>query len=174
MREDFGHRLAIDSIGDGERVELMADDAERLAVAQRLGLLSLQRLEAHATLRRNGAEVRAEGRIRAALEQSCIATGEPVAEHVDEAFDVKFVPAPDGVRADEEIELDSDDCDIVFYDGGAIDLGESIADTLALSLDSYPRSADAESALKDAGVVSEAEAGPFAALAKLRFGKSKS
>jgi hypothetical protein len=64
------------------------------------------------------------------------------------------------------------DCDVVFHDGSAIDLGGAIADTLALSIDPYPRSAGAESALKEAGVLGEAEAGPFAALAKLKRGDS--
>jgi hypothetical protein len=37
-----------------------------------------------------------------------------------------------------------------------------------LALDPYPRSAGADAALKEAGVLSEIEAGPFAALAKLK------
>ena len=65
------------------------------------------------------------------------------------------------------------DCDVVFHDGSAIDLGEAIADTLALSLDPYPRSAGADAALKEAGVLTEAEAGPFAALAKLKRSDSE-
>jgi len=56
----------------------------------------------------------------------------------------------------------------VFHDGAAIDLGGAIADTLALALDPYPRSAAAETALREAGVLSEEEAGPFAALAQLK------
>jgi uncharacterized metal-binding protein YceD (DUF177 family) len=59
---------------------------------------------------------------------------------------------------------------VVFYDGAAIDLGTAIADTLALSLDPYPRSASADAALKEAGVLSEEQASPFAVLAKLKTG----
>jgi hypothetical protein len=51
-----------------------------------------------------------------------------------------------------------------------IDLGTAIADTLALSLDPYPRSAGAETALKAAGVMTEEEASPFAVLAQLKRG----
>lgn len=168
IRDEFGHRLTLERIGDGERVDLSADDAERTQIATRLGLVSLARLDAHATLSRKGKCVRACGRIRASLEQSCVATGEPVAEHVDEPFELVFVPAPQNGRHDEEVELAAEDCDVVFYDGASIDLGTAIADTLALSIDPYPRSAGADSALEEAGVLSEAEAGPFAALAKLR------
>ena len=69
---------------------------------------------------------------------------------------------------DEEVELKADDLDTSFHDGAAIDLGTAVADTLALELDPYPRSANAEEALREAGVVSEEEAGPFAALAALK------
>ena len=49
---------------------------------------------------------------------------------------------------------------MVFHDGAAIDLGSAIADTLALSLDPYPRSAGADAALKEAGVLSEERSQP--------------
>lgn len=170
MRDDFAHRLPLDRIRDGDRIDLVADEAERLAIAERLRLVSLDRLEAHAALEREGERVRAKGRVRAALEQNCVATGEPVAEHVDEAFELLFVPEPRGGTPDEEIELKPEECDIVFYEGGAIDLGSAVADTLALSMNPYPRTAGAEAALREAGVLSEEQAGPFAALAKLRKG----
>ncbi|HYI42327.1 MAG TPA: DUF177 domain-containing protein [Sphingomicrobium sp.] len=168
--EDFAHRLRLDTIAAGQRLDLVAGEAERKAVAKRLRLASLERLEAHAVLERDGSQVRARGRVKAALEQSCIATGEPVPEHVDEPFDIKFLPSPADSTPDDEIELGAEDCDVVFYDGQAIDLGEAIADTLALAMQPYPRSPNAEAALRQAGVVPEEQAGPFAALAKLKRG----
>lgn len=170
MIEDFAHRLVLDRIRDGERIDLAADDHERKAIAERLDLPSIDRLEAHASLARDGATVRAAGRVAASLEQRCVVTGEPVAAHIDEPFDIAFVPEPRTGDVLEEVELRPEDCDIVFHDGAAIDLGTAIADTLALSLDPYPRSASAEAALRDAGVLSEEEAGPFAVLARLKKG----
>ena len=165
---DFGHRLPLNQIRDGERVELTADETERRSIADRLGLRSLDRLEAHAALERKGEIVRARGRIRASLCQSCVVTNDPVDAHVDEAFELIFLPEPQSRSGDEGIELGAADCDTVFHDGSAIDLGEAIADTLALSLDPYPRSAGAEAALKEAGVLTEEQASPFAALARLK------
>ncbi|MCL6698750.1 DUF177 domain-containing protein [Sphingomonas sp. NSE70-1] len=165
---DFAHRLALDQIRDGDRLDIVADDEERAAVADRLGLLNLDRFEAHAVLTRDGQKVRANGRLKAALDQSCVATGDPVPAHVDEPFDLLFVPEPKGGGADDEIELGAGELDTVFHDGSAIDLGSAIADTLSLSLDPYPRSAGADAALKEAGVMSEEEASPFAALAALK------
>lgn len=169
-RDGFAHRLRLDSVCDGERLDLVADESERQAIAERLGLASLERFDAHVTLDRDGSRIHARGRIRAALSQSCVATGDPVAEHVDEPFEVTFLPEPKPARPDEEVELAAEDCDVVFHDGAAIDLGTALADTLALSVNPYPRSAGAEAALKEAGVLSEEQAGPFAALAKLRKG----
>ena len=168
MTDEFAHRLPLNQIRDGERIELSADEAERARVAERLGLRSLDRLEAHASLERKGEVVRVRGRLKASLRQSCAVTGDPVEAHADEPFDIYFLPEPTTGSSDEEVELVGADCDVVFHDGSAIDLGGAIADTLALGLDPYPRSAGAEAVLKEAGVLSEAEAGPFAALAKLK------
>jgi uncharacterized metal-binding protein YceD (DUF177 family) len=168
MTDRFAHHLRLDQLRDGERLDLVADEAERRDVAKRLGLASLERLEAHVCIGRTGDMVRAEGRLTAALDQECVVTREPVAAHIDEPFAIMFVPEPPVGGDDEEIELGAADCDTVFYDGAAIDLGGAIADTLALSLNPYPRSASAEVALREAGVMSEEQASPFAVLAKLR------
>lgn len=169
MSDRFAHALRLDRIRDGERIDLVADDAERAAVAKRLRLQQIDRFDAHAALTREGAAVRARGRLLATVEQSCVITGEPLHARLDEPFDIVFAPAPDDASPDEELELSPEDCDMVFYDGGAIDLGSAIADTLALALDPYPRSARADAELKDAGVMTEAEASPFAVLAKLKI-----
>jgi uncharacterized metal-binding protein YceD (DUF177 family) len=168
MSDRFAHHLRLDQIRDGERIDIVANDAERATVATRLDLPALDRLEAHATLTKTGDIVRASGRLSAALSQSCVVTNEPVPAHVDEPFELVFMPEPAEVGPDEEIELGESDCDVVFYDGAAIDFGTAVADTLALSLDPYPRSAGADAALKEAGVLTEEQASPFAALAALK------
>jgi uncharacterized metal-binding protein YceD (DUF177 family) len=167
MSDDFTHRLRLDQLRDGERIELVADEKERTAIAKRLDLEKLERLEAHAALSRMGDVVRARGRVAASLDQRCVVTGDRVAAHIDEPFEITFVPEPEP-NAEEEIELGAADCDTIFHDGAGIELGSAIADTLALALDPYPRSAGAEAALKEAGVLNEEQAGPFAALAQLK------
>lgn len=168
MSECFGHQLRLDQIRSGERIDLVASDSERQAIARDLGLGALTRLDAHAMLERKGEEVRATGRVQASLTQSCVVTGDSVAGHVDEPFDLKFVAETHDLAPDSEIELGPEDCDIVFHDGAAIDLGQAVVDTLALNIDPFPRSAGADAALKEAGIMTEAEASPFAALAALK------
>lgn len=168
MTDRWAHQLRLDQIRDGDRLELSADEAERRAIAERLGLPGIERLDAHVALSRTGDVVRAAGRLVASLEQSCVVTGDPVAANVDEPFSLMFVPEPAAGGPDEEIELGEAECDMVFHDGATIDLGTAIADTLALSLDPYPRSAGADAALREAGVMTEEQASPFAALAQLK------
>ena len=163
----FAHQLNLQQIRDGERIDLSADETECAAIAERLRLAGLSRFDAHVVLGRDGERVTASGRIKAQLEQNCIATGEPVPAAVDEPFELLFLPEPKS-DPDEEIELSEEDCDIVFHDGQTIDLGTALADTLALALDPYPRSPQADEALREAGVLSEEQAGPFAALAALK------
>jgi uncharacterized metal-binding protein YceD (DUF177 family) len=174
VTDSFAHHLRIDHIRDGELFELTADEAERNEVAKRLGLQALSRLEARAMLHRKDQVVHAEGRVTASLDQDCVITGDPVPAHIDEPFEIVFMPEPEVGRSEEETELAPADCDTVFHDGSIIDLGAAIADTLALALDPFPRSAGADAALKEAGVLTEAEASPFAVLAQLRDGRDSS
>ena len=95
-------------------------------------------------------------------------TGTGVPARVEETFEITFRPQPSGTGGDDEIELSEGEMDVVFYDGGAVDLGEAVAETLSLALDPYPRAPEAIDVLKAAGVKSEEEAGAFGALASLR------
>lgn len=165
----FRDDLRLNAIRDGDRLHLVASDEDRAAIADRLGLEALDRLEAEIVLTREGDVVKVDGRVTAKAAQACIATGEPVPETVDEPVVLRFVPAPGaGGDPDEEIELGEDEMDVVFHDGQVIALGDALADTLSLALDPYPRSPGAEAVLREAGVMSEEEAGPFSALAALK------
>ncbi|RJF93599.1 YceD family protein [Sphingomonas cavernae] len=165
---EFSRVVRIDTIGDSPRtIAVAADDAERTALARRFGLIAIAHLEGNAALVRVAGGISARGRIAAQVEQSCVATGESVPAEIDEPFALKFVTVSGDVPAD-EVELSEGELDIVEFDGQAVDLGEALAQTLALALDPFPRSADADATLKAAGVMSEDEAGPFGALAALK------
>lgn len=166
---EFSRPVRIDTLGaEPRRLAIEADAAERSALAKRFGLPGIASLEASADLVRKGVEIVATGRLAASVTQSCVASGEPVEARVDEPFELVFRPGPEQGRPDEEVELSEAELDVVFYEGASIDLGEAVAESLALSLDPYPRSPDADAALKAAGVKSEEEAGPFSALAALK------
>ncbi len=166
---EFSRTVRVDTLGAApRRIEIAADESERAALARRFGFVEIDRLEAEAAVAIRGDVVTAEGSIRAGVTQSCVATGEPVGEVVETPFAVEFRPHPKTSGPEEEIELQDGELDVVFYDGGAVDLGEAVAETLSLSVTSYPRAPGAEEHLREAGVKSEAEAGPFGALAGLK------
>jgi len=169
---EFSRLYRLDSLStEPVRVEIEAGPEECEALARRFELVALGSLTAEAELRRSGDHATAVGKLRATVTQSCVGSGEPVQAAVEEDFRVDFRPLPADVRP-EEIELGEGELDVVFYEGGAIDLGEAVAQTLLLGLDPYPRSPTAEAALREAGVKSEEEArmesSPFAALAALK------
>ena len=102
--------------------------------------------------------------------QACVASGAPVRATLAAPFAILFRPQTAATGGNEEIELSASEMDVVFYDQASIDVGEAVAETLALSLDPWPRSPDADAILREAGVKAEEEEekGPFAALASLK------
>jgi uncharacterized metal-binding protein YceD (DUF177 family) len=164
---EFSRPERIDAIGERARiVAIAADEAERAALAARFGLMSVDALAAELTLRREVAGIAARGRVTAAVVQACVVTDAPVPARIDEPVALLFVP--EGGVANEEVELSAEDLDVVPYTGGAIDLGEAAAETMALALDPFPRAPGAEAALREAGVLTEEEAKPAGALAGLK------
>jgi uncharacterized metal-binding protein YceD (DUF177 family) len=164
---EFSRIERADTIGAEPRgVAITADADERGALARRFDLIAIDRLTASYTLRRDAAGIAAEGRVMADVIQACSITGDPLTATIDEPVALRFVES--GESGAEAVELVDGDLDVVPYDGGAIDLGETAAETMALALDPFPRGPGADAALREAGVLSEEEAGPFGALAVLK------
>ncbi|MGC2854223.1 YceD family protein [Novispirillum sp. DQ9] len=156
---------------EGRHMRLEADEGERAALAKRFDLVALDDL--HAEVRAKpfaaGELVRLSGSLNARVTQTCGITLAPVVSDVTGEFDMTFSFAaqePEGL----EIELDAEGEDppepIV---DGVIDVGEVVAEQLALLIDPFPRAPGAEFTppAEDDGVA----LGPFAALAALRKGK---
>jgi uncharacterized metal-binding protein YceD (DUF177 family) len=166
---EFSRTVPVEALDDTpRRLEVQAEEVERINLARRFGLIAIDRLAAELALTRSGTEVAARGTLSAAVTQACVATGAPVEAALEASFEILFRPQPRIARGDEEVELSESELDVVFYDGAAVDVGEAVAETLSLNLEPYPRAPEAGEALKAAGVKSEEEAGPFGALASLR------
>ena len=142
---------------------------ECAALAKRFGLVRIERLEALISLARQGSRIAATGTLSAAIVQSCAVSGEDLPVAIDEPLSLRFVPET-GHSGDEEIELSAEACDEVPYTGTSFDLGEEVAQSLALAIDPFAIGPAAEAARKSAGLLGQGESGPFAALAALRKG----
>ena len=168
MTPEFSRRVAIDHIGSGgHKIGIAADEAECANLAKRFGWTRIERLAANANLLARAGGVDAMGTLTATIERACVASGDPVHENVEEAFAIHFLrersePAPESGPESGEMELNEDDLDIVEFDGAAVDVGEAVAQTLALSVTPFPRSPAAEAKLRAAGVLAEGEVGSAA------------
>lgn len=147
-------------------IELEATPEEREALAARFGLVAIAHLEAKLTLHRDGDKVEAEGHMLADIVQSCAVSGDDLPVAVDESLAFCFVP--ETAIEEEEVELEKDELDEISYSGGSLDLGEAVAQSLALAIDPYATGPEADRVRKEAGITDEAASGPFAALAALK------
>ena len=144
---EFSRLIRVDQLADQDTKFAFEGEPEECAqLAERFSLLGLERLDAQVWARRiNGTPVvRARVNFVADVLQSCIATLDPVAAHIDEWFEVEYVPGsnPEG---DKEVVFDvNDDDPPERMQGSQFDIGEAISERLALSLDDYPRKPGAE------------------------------
>ncbi|MBO0711650.1 MAG: DUF177 domain-containing protein [Acetobacteraceae bacterium] len=161
MTPEFSRPVATDRIGpEGLSVVVEAKEAERIALARRLGLPAVQALSCHFDLRRlPGETVAAAGYLTARLVQVCVVSLDEFDAAVEERFLIHFVP--EGRESDDP---DPESPDEIPYSRGVIDLGEAAAEQLALALDPYPRRPDAAMAEQDDTTATH----PFAALAAFR------
>lgn len=138
------HTIRLSDLARGPvTLDVAPGEAERKAIAKRLGLISLPALSARMTIRPwlDGAEV--GGRFEAVVEQECGVTLDPFEQPVSGDIEVRVVPngsphapAPEGP----EMELEADAPDLPDeLDGEEIDLGEYLVEHLALAIDPFPR-----------------------------------
>lgn len=169
---EFSRPFRVDQISAaGSEYKLTAEPAERAALAERFGILSIESLTARVRLKAiaGGTMVHVNGSLTADVTQACVISLEPVPEHVEEEFEMTFAEPPDDEDGTElELSVDEDDPPDHIV-GGAIDAGEIIAEHLALALNPFPRRPDA--AIPEAAQAPEMvdeKPNPFAVLGRLR------
>ena len=171
---ELSRPLATERLGDTVyQTRIVASAAERAALAERFGLVALERLEA--TLRARavgpGRRVRVEGHVDAAVVQTCVVSLEPVRSELGEDFTQLYGLDPVETPAKEvAVAPGAEEDEPEPVGPGGLDLGEAVAQQLALMLDPYPRApgaglaAAADSGAGEAG----GGAGPFEVLRTLK------
>jgi uncharacterized metal-binding protein YceD (DUF177 family) len=152
---------------EGKQVHLVADERERTALAQRFDIVRVDRLEADLVLTRHNRDVAVSGTMRADIVQPCAVSAEDLPVTVEEPIALRFVPAVARPTADEAIELDAEELDEIEYDGTHIDVGEAVAQSLALAIDPFltgPQAAEARRRLAE-----QDKGSAFDALKGLKF-----
>lgn len=175
MSEPFSILLLVAKVpAGGKHVRIETDESQRRAITEALGIVDVEQLKAELEVRPMGAEAfSVRGALTASVVQTDVVTLEPVRQEVSEAIDLSLVPAADDSpskrrRPQQPDAADSDERDV--YRGGRIDLGVIVFEHLALGLDPYPRSPDAEFS---GHIEDDPAAAPsaFAALASLKRDK---
>jgi hypothetical protein len=169
---EFSRRVPVRALpADGKAFRFEATEAERRAIAARLGLPGIDRLEASFTMIPQGNGARARGRFEATIVQHCVVTLEPVTNRVEGEINQVYT-AETGKPADAELVFDAlaeEPPEPLI--GGAAELGELVVEHLALALDPYPRVPGAQADLPREGAgVPET---PFAKLRGAKFSATK-
>jgi len=151
---------------EGRVVEVNADAAERARLAERFDIVRVDSLDAEVTLGKDGAAITADGTLRARVVQSCAISGEDLEVEIDEPLHLRFVP--EGEAVDEEIELEADELDEIPFTGERFDLGEAVAQSLALAIDPFMAGPDADRVRREVGLAEPEKENPFAALKGLK------
>lgn len=164
MAPEFSRPVVLARIPPGGLEErLVAAPAECAALARRFGIPAVNRFAAVLRLRPEpGGTVRVEGQLSAEVVQECVVTLEPVTQAVEEAVTLRILPPGSSFSEDPE------GPDEIEAAGDVADLGEALAEQLALALDPYPRAAGASLDAPGGGEGEEPPHGPFAGLAALR------
>ena len=142
IRPEFSRPLAVERIGStGTELTIEADAEERDALARRFGIAAIHALAARFVAtpwRRGGVELR--GDVAAEVELVSVVSLEPftteVADNIVRYFQAETAPGHHPAVLSVE-SLEDEEPDVI--SGGAIDLGEIAAESLALALDPYPR-----------------------------------
>ena len=176
QQPEFSRQVEIKDIGaEGISLDIEADASEREALARRFGLVSLDRLTASATLSLVSRTLfRVAGSFEAEVVQSCVVTLDPVPARLVESFSALFGEGGPGMAALVDADEEEDEPEPI--EGGAIDLGETVAQHLSLALDPYPRKPGASLPDQFAAGPEGAQSGrvkPFAGLDALKRGRER-
>ncbi|TIX49659.1 YceD family protein [Alteraurantiacibacter aquimixticola] len=167
---EFRRMMDRREISDGP-VALEANEAERAALAERFGLIAIHALTAELTLEPEGDRIAAKGTLAADIVQSCAISGDDLPQRIRENIAFTFVPDIAPAASEEEIELEEGELDEIPYSGIAFDLGEAVAQSLALAIDPYATGPDADTVREEHDLAEKAPSGPLQdALAKLKKG----
>jgi uncharacterized metal-binding protein YceD (DUF177 family) len=160
---EFSRPVPLARLGrDPFRLEIEATPGEREKLAQRFGLLTLDRLAAVVVLsRQSGMSVLMEASFEAEFVQECVVSLEPVRGAVRQCFSLLYGA---GAAAERDIEIDSAEITFEPILGDAIDVAEAVAQELSLALPLFPRDPQAAIAV----LSPESEERPLAALARWR------
>jgi uncharacterized metal-binding protein YceD (DUF177 family) len=170
-RPEFSRPFKVGELGaHGRTISLTANADERNHLARRFDLEAIHSLTADLDVTPLDGELwHVKGSFRADVVQTCVVSLEPVPALVEERLEAIFAPDGEPEPGDRSVVVSFDEVDPPEpIRDGCLDLGELVAERLALALDPYPRATGAELPQDDAG--DQPVDNPFQALGRLLDG----
>lgn len=165
---NFVKLVEISRLKEPQSFALDAPQSALAKVAARLGVPGAGAVSGTISVAPTAEGAQVDGRVSARLTRHCVVTLEPMDEHIDEAFSIRFARE---ARIEGEIELDLDDEWTEPMTGDTLDLADILVQQIALAMDPYPRK---EGAAAPAALAPNPEdVSPFAALKALKPGPGR-
>lgn len=164
---EFSRPLDITRVpAQGSTERISAEPAECEALAVRFGLPAIHRLAAELKVSRwRGEGLRIDGRFSVDLDQTCVVSLEVFRSTLTDTFESYFLPAG-RMAGKDDAAIEEGDAEP--FENGVIDMGEAVAEAVALALDPYPK----KPGVSFADIVDEPapakEENPFARLGSLK------
>ncbi len=190
IKPEYSYVLAADAVTVApKKISLSIDAAEVTALCKRLGITDIRDFEAVIQSKRmaDGCTIHISGAVKAMIEQPCVVTLEPVIEPLDEIFDAYFLDEErvssflkaqrqkkemdEDALQERELPEDHEDPEPII--GGKIDVGELVAQALAVGINPYPRSDEAKKRNPDEPIYKDPDVKVFAVLKDYKFPEGK-
>jgi uncharacterized metal-binding protein YceD (DUF177 family) len=185
MINEFTRHVPIDKVpAKGHKEKIEANEQERVALARRFDLLTLDKFSANIDVQKasGGSRYHVTGDLTATITQKSAVSGEPITKdlrhdidawYVDESHIASFASAKrqkEIIEEGEEHEIRAEADDPEKIQGGVLDIGEVAAQFLGLAIDIYPRGEEEHEGAGDYIEVKpeDAKDNPFAKLAELK------
>ena len=167
--------------GGSDKVSISPDEEALRRLALRLGLVSLDSLQADIAISRKAGEAayHVSGSFKAEVTQNCVVTLEPVSSHIEDEFEAWYADPEAAIsiakarhekltekgHGEQPILEERDDPEELIE--GKIDLGELVTQYLSLAINPYPHAEGAEFEEQEKAMApqdSDVLKNPFAAL----------
>lgn len=174
MDNELSRLVVVDELPNhGQTIRLSASDTELAAVANRLGVVSISKLEGTIAIRPEiGREISLEGNITADFIQTCVVSGDAINQTLSFPLTRRYSTDAsefDELQGDDDVLTNPHDDGPDPIEDGVIDAGEAVVEEFALQIPPYPKASGAEftDIITEDNEKSE-EDNPFAKLAALK------
>lgn len=163
LDREWPYPIAVEEIpSQGRSFAISPDAAQKKAIAKRVGVVSLDDLQAKLEVMRDGGHViQVKGELNAAVTQNCVVTLEPLKVQIEDVFEAWYADHEQALsfkRAQHEALNKKELADLPMLEehedpepieNGHIDLGELVTQYLSLAINPYPQKEGTDYANKD-------------------------